>query len=180
VIFAFIDQHKDFWPVTVLCHTRGVSPQGFYSWRLRPPSAQEQRRVALVVKIRSVHAEVKARYGSPRIYAELKANGIDCCVNTVAKLMHDNDIRAKTTRKFRNTTDSNLPLPVADNLLDRQFDPDGPNERWVTEIVYSQMTKPARLAGRPDREHITDLDVVPGYYDPVDEQLDQLSFPLKR
>jgi putative transposase len=137
VIFAFIDQHKDFWPVTVLCHTRGVSPQGFYSWRLRPPSAQEQRRVALVVKIRSVHAEVKARYGSPRIYQELKANGIDCCVNTVAKLMHDNDIRAKTVRKFRNTTDSNHPFPVAENVLDRQFDAaQGPNERWVTDITW--------------------------------------------
>jgi len=137
VIFAFIDQHKDCWPVTVLCHTLGVSPQGFYSWRLRPPSSQEQRRVALVVKIRSVHAEVKERYGSPRIYRELKADGIGCCVNTVAKLMHDNDIRAKTVRKFRNTTDSNHPFPVAENVLDRQFDAaQGPNERWVTDITY--------------------------------------------
>jgi putative transposase len=137
VIFAFIDQHKDFWPVTVMCDTLGVSPQGFYSWRLRPPSSQEQRRVALVVKIRSVHAEVKERYGSPRIYQELKADGIDCCVNTVAKLMHDNDIRAKTVRKFRNTTDSNHPFPVAENVLDRQFDAaQGPNERWVTDITW--------------------------------------------
>jgi putative transposase len=137
VIFAFIEQHKDQWPVTVLCHTLGVSPGGFYSWRLRPPSAQEQRRVALVVKIRSVHAEVKERYGSPRIYEELRADGIDCCVNTVAKLMHDNDLRAKTVRKFRNTTDSNHPFPVAENVLDRQFDAaQGPNERWVTDITY--------------------------------------------
>lgn len=137
MIFAFIDQHKDFWPVTVMCDTLGVSPQGFYSWRLRPPSSQEQRRVALVVKIRSVHAEVKERYGSPRIYQELKADGIDCCVNTVAKLMHDNDIRAKTVRKFRNTTDSNHPFPVAENVLDRQFDAaQGPNERWVTDITW--------------------------------------------
>ena len=137
MIFAFIDQHTDLWPVTVMCHTLGVSPQGFYSWRLRSPSAQEQRRVALVVKIRSIHAEVKERYGSPRIYRELKADGIGCCVNTVAKLMHDNDIRAKTIRKFRNTTDSNHALPVADNLLDRQFDAaQGPNERWVTDITY--------------------------------------------
>src|ERR1700678_1766480 len=137
VIFAFIGQHTDFWPVTVMCQTLGVSPQGFYSWRLRPPSSQEQRRVALVVKIRSVHAEVKERYGSPRIYQELKADGIDCCVNTVAKLMHDNDIRAKTVRKFRNTTDSNHPFPVAENVLDWQFDAaQGPNERWVTDITW--------------------------------------------
>ena len=122
MIFAFVEQHKDAWPVALMCDTLGVSRQGFYAWRLRPPSEQEQRRVALLVEIRAVHAEVKERYGSPRIHAELQARGVDCCVNTVAKLMSDNDIRAKTARKFRNTTDSNHALPVADNVLDRQFD----------------------------------------------------------
>ena len=53
------------------------------------------------------------------------------------------------------------------------------NQVWSTEIVYSQMTKPAGLAGRPDRERVTDLDIVPGYNDPVDEQLDQLPLPLE-
>ena len=65
----------------------------------------------------AVHAEVKARYGGPRIHAELAARGRDCCVNTVAKLMRDNGIAAKTARKFRQTTDSNHDLPVAENLL---------------------------------------------------------------
>ena len=61
----------------------------------------------------------------------------DCSVNTVAKLMRDNDIRAKTARKFRcKTTDSSHALPVADNVLDRQFDPEGPNEKWVADITY--------------------------------------------
>jgi len=93
-------------------------------------------RDALVVQIRAVHAEVKQRYGSPRIHAELEARGVDCCVNTIAKVMHDNDIRAKTARKFRNTTDSNHSLPVAENLLDRQFEAQAPNERWVADISY--------------------------------------------
>src|SRR4029077_15135477 len=75
-------------------------------------------------------------YGSPRVHAELVAKGVPCCGNTVAKLMRDNDIRAKTARKFRNTTDSNHSLPVADNLLPREFDAQGPNERWVTDITY--------------------------------------------
>jgi putative transposase len=136
VIFSFIEQHKDAWPVTVMCSTLGVSPAGFYAWLMRPRSEQQQRRDALLVEIRAVHAEVKKRYGSPRIYKELQARGVDCCVNTVAKLMHDNDIRSKTARKFRNTTDSNHSLPVADNLLDRQFDPAGPNEKWVGDITY--------------------------------------------
>jgi transposase InsO family protein len=136
VIFSFIEQHREVWPVAVMCETLGVSPQGFYAWRSRPQSEQQQRRDALLVEIRAVHAEVKERYGSPRIHAELVAEGVSCCVNTIAKLMHDNDIRAKTARKFRNTTDSNHPLPVADNLLSRQFDAQGPNERWVTDITY--------------------------------------------
>jgi putative transposase len=136
VIFSFIEQHKDVWPVTVMCDALGVCPQGFYAWRQRPTSAQQHRRDALLVHIRAAHAEVKQRYGSPRITKELQANGIDCCVNTVAKLMRDNDIRAKTVRKFRHTTDSNHPLPVADNVLDRQFDASGPNEKWVADITY--------------------------------------------
>ena len=98
--------------------------------------ARQERRDALVVEIRAVHAEVKARYGSPRIHAELAARGRDCCVNTVAKLMRDNGIRAKTARQFRQTTDSNHDLPVAENLLDRRFDPEEPNERWVADITY--------------------------------------------
>jgi putative transposase len=136
VIFAFIQAHQEVWPVTVLCNTLGVSPAGFYAWRQRPCSAQQQRRDALLVEIGTVHAEVKERYGSPRIHAELVDRGVPCCVNTVAKLMHDNDIRAKSARKFRNTTDSNHPFPVVDNVLDRQFAPKGPNEKWVTDITY--------------------------------------------
>ena len=119
-----------------LCETLEVSTAGYYAWRARPASAREQRRDALVVEIRAIHAEVKARYGSPRIHAELVARGHDCCVNTVAKLMHDNDIRAKTARKFKNTTDSNHSLPVAENLLGRQFTPPEANEVWLADITY--------------------------------------------
>jgi putative transposase len=136
VIFAFIQAHQEQWPVTVLCDTLDVSRAGFYAWQQRPASVQQQRRDALLVEIAAIHAEVKQRYGSPRLYKELAHRRVPCCVNTVAKLMHDNDIRAKSARKFRHTTDSNHLLPVADNVLDRQFDPQGPNEKWVTDITY--------------------------------------------
>jgi putative transposase len=134
--FRFIEAHKDEWPVRVMCATLEVSPAGYYAWLVRPPSFQEQRREAVLVLIQGVHAAVKQRYGSPRIHAELAARGEACSVNTVAKLMRDNDIRAKSARKFRCTTDSNHPLPVADNVLARQFDPEGPNESWVADITY--------------------------------------------
>src|SRR5437868_5972491 len=121
--FRFIEDHRGQWPVRLLCETLEVSTAGYYAWRERPASARQQRRAALVVEIRAIHAEVKARYGSPRIHAELAARGQPCCVNNVAKLMRDNEIVARTARKFRCTTDSNHDLPVAENLLDRQFDP---------------------------------------------------------
>ena len=134
--FRFIDEHREQWPVRLLCDALDVSPAGYYAWRERPIGARQQRQDALLVEIRAIHAEFKARYGSPRVHAELAARGQGCCLNTVAKLMHDNDIRAKTARKFRCTTDSNHGLPVADNLLDRQFDPDAVNEAWVADITY--------------------------------------------
>jgi putative transposase len=136
MIFRFIEAHRDCWPVCLMCATLDVSTAGYYAWRQRPVSPSQQRRDSLLVEIRAVHVEFKGRYGSPRIHAELVARGRDCSVNTVAKLMHDNDIRAKTARKFRHTTDSNHDLPVADNLLDRNFDPTLPNESWVADITY--------------------------------------------
>jgi transposase InsO family protein len=137
VTFAFIERHKDDWPVRVMCDALEVSPSGYYSWLSRPPSFQGQRRQALLALIQGVHAEVEERYGSPRVHAALAARGEAFCVNTVAKVMRDNGIRAKTARKFRQkTTDSNHPLPVADNVLSRDFDPSGPNEAWVADITY--------------------------------------------
>jgi transposase InsO family protein len=135
--FRFIEEHKGHWPVRLLCDTLEASPAGYYAWRRRPRSAREQRRGALLVEVRAVHAEVKARYGSPRIHAELLARGHGCCVNTVAKVMREAGIAAKTAKKFRcATTDSGHDLPVAENLLGRQFDPAAPNESWVADITY--------------------------------------------
>ena len=135
--FAFIEAHAKEWPVRVMCDALEVSPAGFYSWLSRPPSFQEKRREALLVLIRGIHAEVKQRYGSPRVHAALAGRDGARSVNTVAKLMRDNDIRSKTARKFRQkTTDSNHPLPVAKNVLDREFDPEGPNVSWVADITY--------------------------------------------
>jgi putative transposase len=135
--FRFIEDNRPYWPVRLLCETLEVSAAGYYAWRERTTSAQQLRRDALVVEIRAIHAEVKARYGSPRIHAELAARGQTCCVNTVAKLMRDQGIAAKTARKFRcTTTNSNHDLPVADNLLDRQFNPSEANEVWLGDITY--------------------------------------------
>ena len=135
--YRFIDEHKDRWPVRLHGEALEVSPAGYNAWRHRPRSAREQRRAALLVEVRAIHAEVKARYGSPRIHAELLARGHDCCVNTVARVMREAGIAAKTARKFRHTTtDSAHDLPVAENLLGRQFNPSEANEAWAADITY--------------------------------------------
>lgn len=134
--YQFIQDHRDRWPVRLMCDVLDVSPGGFYGWRRRPPSAGQQRREALVAGIETIHREVKARYGSPRIHAELLARGESCSVNTVAKLMRRHGIAAKTKRKFRCTTNSNHDRPVAENLVDRQFEPGSADRAWTADITY--------------------------------------------
>ena len=136
MIFGFIDAHQKEWPVTVMCDILQVSTAGYYAWCDRFVSVGQQRRDRLIAEIRVIHDTVKARYGSPRVHAELVARGSPCCVNTVAKLMRTQGIAAKTSRKFRHTTDSNHDLPVAANLLDRAFDPATANEAWVSDFTF--------------------------------------------
>ena len=119
-----------------MCRALGVSRSGYYAWLSRTPSAAEVRREELTAQVQEIHAQVKGRYGSPRIHAELVARGTTCCVNMVARVMRAAGIAAKTKRKFKQTTDSNHALPVAENLLDREFDPEQPNASWVADITY--------------------------------------------
>jgi putative transposase len=134
--YGFVERHRDRWPVRLMCRVLRVSPGGYYDWRGRPRSPTGERRDALVVAIKAIHAEVKARYGSPRIHAGLVARGEPCCVNTAARLMRQHGIAAKARRKFRATTDSNHDRPVATNVLGRRFEPEAANQAWTADITY--------------------------------------------
>jgi transposase InsO family protein len=134
--FRFIADNADEWPVAWMCEALEVSASGYYAWAARPDSPAQLRRQELVGVIREIHAQVKGRYGSPRMTAELNARGYECSQNTVAELMRQHGIRAKAPKRFIRTTDSNHRLPVAENVLDRDFDPEGPNESWCTDITY--------------------------------------------
>jgi putative transposase len=133
--YDFVERHRGRWPVRLMCRVLAVSHGGYYDWRGRPRSYRAVKRDALVVAIQAIHGEVKARYGSPRIHAELVARGLPCSVNTVARLMREERIAAKTKRKFRCTTDSNHGRPVAENVLDRQFAPAAANQAWTADIT---------------------------------------------
>jgi putative transposase len=102
----------------------------------RPPAQRARLGARLTAEVKAIHAQVKARYGSPRVHAELVARGHACGVNFVAKLMRAAGIAATTARRFVHTTDSNHDLPVAANVLDREFEPTEPNARWCADITY--------------------------------------------
>jgi len=137
VKFAFIAEHLSEFEVQACCQALEVSRSGYYAWIARPPSAQAQRRLELSEKINAAHAENRQVYGSPRICQALLSQGVAVCRNTVAKLMKQQGIRAKTKRKFvPRTTDSNHSQPIAGNLLDRQFQAERPDQKWAADITY--------------------------------------------
>jgi putative transposase len=119
-----------------MCDALDVSAAGFYAWQARPECPSRARRQGLVAAIREIHDEMKGRYGSPRMTAELNARGHDCAENTVATLMKTHGIRARMPRSLVRTTDSRHGLPVAANVLDRDFAPPGPNAAWSADITY--------------------------------------------
>ena len=135
--YLFISRQMSSFPVRVMCRVLQVSATGFYDWLQRQPSVTEQRREELAVLIRRIHADVKGRYGSPRMHAELIARQFPCSVNTVAKVMKSLGLRAISHRKFRvRTTDSSHEFPVARNELDQDFTATKPNEIWLSDITY--------------------------------------------
>jgi putative transposase len=119
-----------------MCDALDVSESGYHAWVARRPSRADRRQEELVAAIEAIHAEVKGRYGSPRMTAELNARGHECSENTVAKLMREHGIRAKAPKRSVRTTDSRHGLPVAANVLARAFDPPGPNAAWSADITY--------------------------------------------
>jgi transposase InsO family protein len=130
-------EHLSEFDVACMCDILEVSRSGFYAWHKRPASKTSLARQQLLEKIRQAHAQSRCTYGSPRVEAELADQGIDVCVNTIAKYMRQAGICSKIKRRFRiSTTDSNHGLATAPNRLDRCFEASGPNQKWCCDITY--------------------------------------------
>jgi len=122
--------------VKKMCEVLEVSRGGFYAWLRNPESARSRSNRALLTEIRIVFDRSRQTYGSPRMTEELNDSGLFCSQNRVARLMRLSGIRAIGKRKYRVTTDSKHSHPVAENLLNRDFDVDHPNEVWLSDITY--------------------------------------------
>jgi transposase InsO family protein len=136
VRFAFIAVERARFSVRLLCRVLEVSRAGFYAWQDRPPAPRTQADERLGLEIAAIHAESRQRYGSPRVHAELGARGHRTSRKRVARLMRQHGLAGRRRRRFRATTDSGHTLPVASNVLARQFAQPAPDLAWVTDITY--------------------------------------------
>lgn len=128
--------HQARFSIRRMARVLGVSVSGYYAWRRRPPSQREMANRQLVTHIRASHQRSRATYGSPRIHAELRAQGLSCGRHRVARLMRQQGIAAKQPRRYRHTTRRDLRHPVAANLMRHREFPQAPNQQWVSDITY--------------------------------------------
>jgi transposase InsO family protein len=135
--FRFIEDHRDSYPVRLMCAVLEVSPAGYYAWRDRPVSARAKSSTALLAAIRQAHRDSSGRYGSPRVHAVLRRQGRGTSRGRVERLMRRYGIRAimAPPRRVR-TTDSRHDLPIAPNLIARDFTAKAPNRVWLADITY--------------------------------------------
>jgi putative transposase len=136
VKYVCIKEHTDEFPIRMMCRLLGVSRSGFYAWRQRPLSDKAKRSRRLLVKIKAIFKRRRRSYGSPRIWRDLVDDGERVGRGQVARLMGENGIRAKQSRKFKVTTNSKHNLPVAPNILGDMEPVMVENEVWVSDITY--------------------------------------------
>lgn len=136
--YTFIATHRVAFPIRRMCQVLGVSPSGYYAWRRRTPSRRALADAALAVHIRAVFAESRQTYGSPRVHAELVAQGKRCGRHRVARLMRLAHLRARHKSRYRPPTTTRVDgaLPVAPNRLARDFTASAANQKWVCDITY--------------------------------------------
>lgn len=137
--YQFVHDHRREFPVEVACRVLDVSRGGYYDWAARaaaPPSDRRARAAALAARVRDAFDASGGVYGSPRVHAELKDAGVRCCENTVAKVMRATGLRSAVAKRFKpRTTDGAHQLPVAENVLARQFDQPAPDRAWCADVT---------------------------------------------
>jgi putative transposase len=114
----------------------GLARSGYYAWRARSLSAREGRDQKLTAQIRTIFTDSRQTYGSPRVHAELKAQGIRTARKRVARLMRQAQLCARSRRRRIRTTDSRHTEPITPNLLARAFGAEAPDRVWVCDITY--------------------------------------------
>lgn len=135
--YAWIETQRRDYPLPALCATLAVSGSGYRAWqRGGKPNRRRLTDAQLLALMQAIHAELKGACGSPRMLLELRGRGFPAGKERVERLMRENGIRARHKRGYKATTDSKHALPVAPNVLDRNFAPTAPNQVWTADLTY--------------------------------------------
>ena len=132
--YRFIEEHREAHKIKSMCEVSKVSRSGYYAWETREPSLRQRGNEELLRQIREIHTQSRRLYGSPRIVAELKKQGVRCGKNRVARIMREHSIWAAVKkRRFRRTTDSRHNYALASNLLIERSQTEGV---WASDITF--------------------------------------------
>ena len=135
--YAWIKEHRDCFATVRMCRVLRVSRSAYYDWRKRTPSKREQKRQRIAQVAAYYHERSHEVYGYRKVHEDImEEEKIDCCKETVRKIMQGLGLFSCVKRKFVHTTDSNHALPVAANVLNRNFEATGPDQKWVADITY--------------------------------------------
>ena len=134
--FAFIEAKKAQYPISVLCRVLNVRRSGFYAWLDAEESAHAKAERVFAIEVRATFEDSRRRYGSPRVWRELRRQGKHIGRHRVARLMREQALQARPRRRFVRTTDSRHRLVTPANLLARNFSVAGPNRAWVGDVTY--------------------------------------------
>ena len=133
--FGFVVKHRGIWPVGLLCEALGVSRSGFYAWCSRPRSQRSQTDELIGNLVRQSFLGSDRTYGARRVWRDVLALGHDCGLHRIERLMRLQALRARPKRRGL-PKDRGERSAVAENVLDRQFQADAPNQKWVADFTY--------------------------------------------
>lgn len=135
--YQFIEDHREQYPITMMCRVLEIARSGYYAWRKQPLSARKMADLLLLIHIHDIFKQSRETYGSYRIHATLVEQGLRCGRKRVARLMREYELEPKTSRPFKVvTTDTNHTLPVAPNRLNQDFTADRSDQIWLADITY--------------------------------------------
>lgn len=132
----FIDKHVCEYPLRLLCKVAKLSRSGFYAWKRRSPTQQQRANAELLDTVRAIHKASRGTYGRPRLLRALRNRGYECSSERLRRLMLRDGIASKHRRKYRATTNSKHKMPVAENLLKRDFTAESVDRVWVADTTF--------------------------------------------
>ena len=134
--YAFIRQHSNDYPVKYLCRMLSVQRSAYYDWRVQPGKVVAPQELALRRRMKALFAASRGSLGSRTMMRNLRDEGFEIGRDKTRRLMKRLGLKVKQKRKYKVTTDSKHNLPVAKNVLNREFSPSAPNQAWGTDITY--------------------------------------------